>query len=332
MSKNIKARITGMGTYLPEKILANSDFERMTDTTDEWIVTRTGIQERRIAGTNESTSDMGAAAAREALANAGVDLKDVDFVLTATLSPDYTSSSAAAIIQSKLGLSQVGAADIQAACTGFLYALSMAKAFVESGTYRTVLVVAAEKMSAYVDYEDRYTSVLFGDGAAAAVVCASGEGLAIDALSLGSNGALAELVYVPAGGSRQPTTGETVATRMHYFKMQGKEVFKQAVRCMQSAAQECLTKLNLTDEQISWVIPHQANLRIMEAVTKGFEIPVERMYKTVHKYGNTSASSIPIALHELTCAHQLAEGERLLLVAFGAGLTWGAAILTKVMK
>ncbi len=332
MKRDIQARIIALGVNLPQRILTNQDLEKIVDTTDEWITSRTGIKERRIAAADEFTSTMGTAAAKEALAKAGLTVNDIDFILLATLTPDYIANNTAALVQAQLGAPNIPAVDIQAACSGFIYALSMAKAFVESGMYHHVLVVASEKMSTYVDYADRGTSILFGDGAAAAIVCAEGEGLSIDGVSLGADGEYAEIVYIPAGGVRRPSTNETIETKQHCFKMQGKEVFKQAVRCMNAAAKECMAKLNLTDADISWIVPHQANLRIIDAVAKNFNIAAERVYKTVHKYGNTSASSIPLALDEMMAAHTLAQGERILLVAFGAGLTWGAAVLTKVMK
>lgn len=332
MKKRAQARIIGMGSYLPQRVMTNKDFESLVDTTDEWIVSRTGIQERRIAASNEFTSDMGTAAAKQALSAAGLEPNDIELILVATMTPDYISTSTGALIQSNLKAERAAAVDMQAACTGFLYAISMAKAYIESGMYRRILVIASEKMSTYVDYSDRSTSILFGDGAAAAVVTDQGEGLAIDTVDLGADGELAELVIVPGGGVRHPPSKESLAAGLHYFKMEGKEVFKHAVRRMSAAAKACLDKVGLTDDQISWLVPHQANLRIMDAIAKGFNIPSERMYRTVHKYGNTSASSVAIALDELTREHTLVQDEHILLVAFGAGLTWGAAVLTKVME
>lgn len=332
MGKGIKARIIAMGAYLPKKVMTNKDFESLVETSDEWIVSRTGIQERRVAGNDEFTSTMGTAAAKQALTHAQLRPDDIEIILSATMSPDYISSSTASLIQSQLGAPNIAAVDLQAACTGFIYALSQAKAYVESGMYKKVLIVASEKMSSYIDYKDRSTCVLFGDGAAAAIVSNEGPGLAIDSVTLGSDGALVDLVIVPGGGVRYPASADTVQKGMHYFKMEGKEVFKHAVRRMSAAARDCLDKLGLTDADISWLVPHQANLRIMDAIAKGFEMPAERMYKTVHKYGNTSASSIPLALEELIREKPISVGEHLLLAAFGAGLTWGAAILTKIAK
>lgn len=330
MGRQLKARIIGMGSYLPKKVLSNQDFEQMIDTTDEWIVSRTGIRERRIAAKNEYTSDMGTAAAKIALDNAGMKASDIDLILVATMTPDYISSSTAAIIQHQIGAAHAGAFDLQAACTGFLYALATAKAFIESGMYKRILLVASEKMSTFVNYKDRGTSILFGDGAAAVVITDSGAGLAINNVCLGSDGELAKLIIVPGGGARHPPSLETVEAGLHYFQMDGKEVFKHAVRRMSTAARESLAKAGLSEEEVSWLVPHQANMRIMDAIAKGFNIAAEKMYKTVHKYGNTSASSVAIALEELTKEHEIRKGENILLVAFGAGLTWGASVLTKV--
>ena len=295
-----KSRIIGLGSHLPEKILTNQELEKMVETSDEWIVSRTGIRERRIAASDETASSMGAAAAKKALKAAGKIGEEIELILVCTMTPDYSTPSTAALIQHELKASRAAAVDIQAACTGFLYGLSMAKAYVESGLYRSILVVATEKMSAVMDYKDRNTCILFGDGAAAAVVADQGSGFAIDTICLGSDGELAQLVIVPGGGSRHPASAETVANGLHFFKMSGKEVFKQAVKRMSEAAQDCLTKAKLLQDQISWLVPHQANLRIMEAISKKFNIPDERVYKTIHQYGNTSTSSIAIALDELS--------------------------------
>jgi 3-oxoacyl-[acyl-carrier-protein] synthase-3 len=250
-------------------------------------------------------------------------------ILVATMTPDYSSSSTAALIQHQIGATRAAAVDIQAACSGFIYALSIAKAYIESGLYRNVLVVAAEKMSSIVDYSDRNTCVLFGDGAAACVVSRQGAGQIIGSLHLGANGAMANLLYVPAGGSRKPTTAGTVAAGEHYIKMQGKELFKHAVRQMTFAAKECLNSANISEIHLKWLVPHQANERIIDALIKAFEIAPSKVYKTVHKYSNTSASSIPIALSELLTAHPLETGDNVLLLAFGAGLTYGALLLTQ---
>ncbi|MDP1836348.1 MAG: beta-ketoacyl-ACP synthase III [Chlamydiales bacterium] len=330
MTSKLKARIVGTGSYLPQKVLTNHDLERLVDTSDEWIVTRTGMKERRIAAEDEHTSDMGAAAALRALENAGRTVADIDLILVATMSPDHPIPSTASFVQRLLGAKGAAAADIQAACTGYIYGLSMAKAYIESGMYRNVLLVASEKMSAIIDYTDRNTCVLFGDGAAAAIISAEGEGLYIDTISLGADGELAELLIIPAGGTKMSASAESVANRKHYFQMSGKEVFKHAVRRMSSAAETCLEKAGIGATEVSWLVPHQANVRIMDAFSKSFDIPPERVFKTIHKYGNTSASGVGIALDELLVAHPPATGEHILLVAFGGGLTWGASVLSKV--
>lgn len=325
-----RAKIVGLGSYLPERILTNRDLETMVETSDEWIVSRTGMKIRHIAGPDEHPSDMGFAAAQKALVDADTLAEAIDLIIVVTMTPDYISPSTAALIQAKLGASQAAAMDLQAACTGFLYGLSTAKAFIESGIYNTVLLVAAEKMSSFIDYKDRNTCVLFGDGASAAVISKKGQGLAIENVCLGADGSHPELVIIPGGGSRHPAKEESVKQGLHYFRMSGKEVFKQAVRKMASASKECLDALGLSEEDISWIVPHQANIRIIDAIGKQLNLPDDRVYKTVHKYGNTSASTIPLALDELVHQHPLEKGEHILLTAFGGGLTWGASILTKV--
>lgn len=324
------ARIIGLGSYLPERVLSNQDLEQMVETSDEWIVSRTGMRERRLAAADEFPSDMGAKAAQQALQACQMSPQEIDMILVATMSPDYLSPSTANLIQAKLQAHRAASMDVQAACTGFLYVLSIAKAYVESGLYQHILVVGTEKMSAFMDYQDRTTCVLFGDGAAAAVVSSKGEGLQIQTICLGSDGQLADLIKIPAGGSRHPASCATLEQRQHYFKMSGNEVFKHAVRRMSAAARECLTQAGLEEKEISWLVPHQANKRIIDAIAKNFHLSEEKVYQTVHKYGNTSASSVAIALDELMKEHNIQEGEHLMLVAFGGGLTWGATILTQV--
>ena len=325
---NRLARITGTGIYLPERILSNQDLEKMVETTDEWIVSRTGMKERRIARSDEFTSDMGAKAALAALEDAGILPEDIDFILVATLTPDYQFPSTACLIQQMIGAKKAASLDIQAACTGYIYALSIAKSFIESGMYKNILVIAAEKLSAITNYKDRSTCVLFGDGASACVVSEKGKGLSIQSVQLGSDGEQAQLLLMPAGGCRAPASAETVASDLHYIQMAGNEVFKHAVRRMESACKECIDAAGIDELDISWVVPHQANIRIIDAIAKRFKhLPADRIYKTVQKYGNTSASSVGIALHELRKEQTIAVGERILLTAFGSGFTWGAALL-----
>lgn len=326
--QHIKARIIGTGSFLPEKILTNKDLESLVETTDEWIVTRTGMKERRIAGEREYTSTLAANAAEQAIKNANISVEDLDLILLATLTPDYVFPSTACLVQDIIK-ANCPAMDLQAACSGYIYALSIAKAYIESGMYKNILIIASEKLSSITDYQDRGTCVLFGDGAAACVVSDKGPGLFIRNVILGAEGALSDLLYMPAGGSREPATLETVKERKHYIKMNGKEVFKNAVRRMESSSVECLKKAGISEDQISYIVPHQANERIIQALAKRFQVPMERVYLTVHKYGNTSASSCGIALDEFLKGNSLKDSENILMVAFGAGLTWGSAVLTQ---
>jgi len=328
MTKHRQARIIATGSYLPERVLSNCDLEKMVETTDEWIVTRTGMKERRIARPDEYTSEMGFHAAERALAAAGMASEQLDLILFATITPDFAFPSSACLLQARLKAVNAAAADVQAACTGYLYILSQAKAYIESGLYKNILIVASEKLSSIVNYEDRNTCVLFGDGASACIVSGEGDGLLVRDVCLGADGELAELLMVPAGGSRKPATQETVCAKEHYLKMEGKEVFKHAVRRMEAACKECIDRVGLKESEISWLIPHQANIRIIEAIAKRFEVPSDRVFLTIHKYGNTSASSVGIALDELLKSCKLRSGENLLLTAFGSGLTWGASVLT----
>lgn len=323
-----QAKIIGTGSYLPERVLTNQDLEKMVDTTDEWIVTRTGMKERRLARPDEYTSHMGAAAAQKALENAHLTPSQIDFIIVATLTPDYLFPSTACLIQQQLGAKQAAGLDIQAACTGFLYALSLAKSLVEGGVYKNILVIASEKLSSITNYRDRATCILFGDGAGACVVSSEGKGLSIENVRLGADGEQAELLFMPAGGCRQPASSETVSQELHFIKMAGNEVFKHAVRRMESACKECLEAAGSSEEKITYLIPHQANLRIIDAIAKRFEhLPPERIFKTVQKYGNTSASSVGIALDELCRNYTVQPTDQILLTAFGSGFTWGAALL-----
>lgn len=327
-----KAKIIGLGAYLPEKVLSNQDLEKMVDTSDEWITSRTGMKERRIAADDEFTSDMGYEAAKRALEDSGLKGEEIDLILVATLTPDYVFPSTACLIQEKIGAVNAAAMDMQAACTGYIYALSTAKAYVESGMYKNILIVAAEKLSSIVNYEDRNTCVLFGDGASACIVGSKGPGFVIENVSLGCDGQQSELLILPAGGSKNPASIETVQAKQHFIKMEGREVFKHAVRRMEGAVKACLDASGLDEQSISWMVPHQANIRIIEALAKRFQVPSEHVYLTIHKYGNTSASSVGIALDELVKEKNVKKGERIVLFGFGAGLTWGAAALTSEVE
>ncbi|WP_348664030.1 ketoacyl-ACP synthase III [Chlamydia vaughanii] len=331
MKKIRKASIWATGSYLPEKILSNSNLEQMVDTSDEWIVTRTGIKERRIAAENEYTSIMGAKAAEKAIKNSGLNKDQIECIIFATSAPDYIFPSSAALAQAYLGIKEAPSFDCMAACTGYLYGLSVAKAYVESGVYNNVLLIAADKLSSFVNYEDRNTCVLFGDGGAACVVGESRPGaLEITNVSLGADGSLADLLSLPAGGSRIPASEKTLKEGKHFISMEGKEVFKHAVRRMEFAAKTCIAKAGIEEGDIDWLVPHQANERIIDAIAKRFDIEESKVFKTLSKYGNTAASSVGIALDELLREHVINSDEYLLLVAFGGGLSWGAVILQQV--
>jgi 3-oxoacyl-[acyl-carrier-protein] synthase-3 len=325
------AKIVATGSYVPSKVLTNFDLEKMVDTSNEWIITRTGIKERRIAQDTESVADMGYKAALTAIKNADIDVSEIELIIVSSLTPDYIFPSTACLIQEKIGASNAAAFDLQAACTGYVYGLSVAKSFVSSGMYKKVLFIAAEKNSSFIDYTDRSTCVLFGDGASACIISSEGKGFLIDSIYLGSEGKYSDLIQLPAGGSRIPASNETVTNRQHYLKMLGNEVFKHAVLKMESSCKFCLEKAHVKEEDISWIVPHQANLRIIEAIQKRFKhLPAEKVYKTLDKYGNTSSSSVGIALDELIITQNPCQGELILLTAFGAGLTWGAVLLKVV--
>ena len=321
--------ILGTGSYAPRTVLGNAELSRRIDTSDEWIHTRTGIRERRIAEADETTSEMATRAALAALADAGLDASAIDLLVVATITPDLPMPAAACLIQARLGLPPNTACfDLNAACSGFLYALDTACAMVASGRYRRALVIGVERLSSIVDWTDRTTCILFGDGAGAVVVGTSeksGQGLL--GTRLGSLGENVELLQIPKGGSTAPATAASLAAGEHTIKMKGREVFKLAVRVMEDAARDILEQHGLTADQIDCVIPHQANLRIIEAIAQYLELPLERFFINVDRYGNTSAASIPLALDEARRAGRIKPGDLTLLVAFGAGLTYGSALI-----
>ena len=321
--------ILGTGAYAPAQVLTNAELSKRVDTSEEWIVTRTGIRERRIAGESESTSHMGAMAGAVALADAGLTAADIDLLIVATLTPDMPMPAAACMIQHKLGIPTATACfDLNAACSGFIYALDTACAMVGSGRYRHALIIGVEKLSAVVDWTDRTTCVLFGDGAGAAVVGRTHvPGFGLLGTKLGAFGESVDLLCIPAGGSTAPATAERIAAGDLCIKMKGKEVFKFAVRAMEEAARDILEEHGLTADQIDCVIPHQANLRIIEAIAQYLKLPLDRFFINVDRYGNTSAASIPIALDEARRAGRIKSGDLTLLVAFGAGLTYGSALI-----
>ena len=328
-TKPVYASFRAIGAYVPEKVLSNSDLEKMVDTTDEWIVKRTGISERHIAAENEHTSDMGTKAAQLAIERSGVPKEDIDLVLCATVTPDYFNMpSTACVISDKLGISNVQAFDISAACSGFVYLLSIAKAFIESGMKKNVLVVGAEKFSSIVDYTDRSTCILFGDGAGAAMISATQkeeEGF-ID-VHASADGSYADFLVTPAPGSINPVSQKVIDEGLNFVQMKGNETFKLAVKTLTKDVKEILAKNEIDSNDIPHFIPHQANYRIIKAVGDALKMQEEQVVLTVHKYGNTSAASIPMAINDIWESGRLQNGELMLLDTFGGGLTWASALL-----
>lgn len=319
-------KILATGSYVPEKILTNSDLEKMVDTSDQWITERTGIKERRIIGKNQNLSDLAFEASKKAIEKSKISINDIDIIIVATISGDMPFPATACILQKKLGINAV-AFDISAACSGFIYGLSIAKSFIESGAYKTVLLVGGEVMTRITDWTDRNTCVLFGDGAGAMVLQASETEKDVLSVHLGADGTYTNLLNMPAGGTAMPTTHETVENKLHYIKMSGKEVFKIAVVKMAEAARKALELSGKKDEDIALYIPHQANLRIIEAVGKKLGVAKEKIYVNVHKYGNMSAATTIIALDEAISSGAAKKGDIITVMAFGGGLTWGAAVL-----
>jgi 3-oxoacyl-[acyl-carrier-protein] synthase-3 len=325
----VYAAFRSIGAYVPEKILTNNDLEKMVDTTDEWITKRTGIKERRLAADDEVTSDMGAKAAQIAIDRAGLTNDAIDLVVCATVTPDYFNMpSTATVISDKLGIRNVQAFDISAACSGFVYALSVARAFVESGMKKNVLIIGAEKFSSIVDWTDRGTCILFGDGAGAAVISATDDkSEAIIDVHASADGAYTDMLITPAPGSVHPMSQETLDAGLQYVQMKGNETFKLAVKTLTKDVKEILAKNNIEAGDIPHFIPHQANYRIINAVGNALGMREDQVVLTIHKYGNTSAASIPMAINDLYEADNLKAGELMLLDTFGGGLTWASAIL-----
>jgi 3-oxoacyl-[acyl-carrier-protein] synthase-3 len=322
-----QAYFAGIGCHHPERILSNADLERLVDTTDDWITTRTGIKERRIAADDECTSDLALPAARQALAMAGVAPEALDLILVATASPDQPFPSTACNLQAKLRAGRCPAFDITAACSGFIYGITIAQQFIESGKYGSILVVGAEKISAITDWTDRNTCVLFGDGAGAVVLRArEGRGSILSSV-LAADGTCGDLLNIPAGGTRRPLNPERIDHHEYCIRMSGREVFKLAVIAMQNAAIEALETAGVTISDIACIIPHQANMRIVDAIADRLGVPVERFFINLQRYGNTSAASIPVALAEAVAEGRVRRGDKVLLTAFGGGLTWAAAVI-----
>ena len=327
MNNNIGVKILSTGSYVPEKVLTNFDLEKIVETSDEWISTRTGIKERRIIGKDQTTSDLAYNASIKAIEKAKMSVDDIDLIIVATISPDAPMPSTACYLQKKLKAFNAVAFDISAACSGFIYGTTMAKSFIASGLYKKVLVVGVEALSRITDWTDRNTCVLFGDGAGAMIFEASDKDNDIVSTYLGTDGTHTDILSIPAGGATLPTTKETVEQRLNFIKMVGKEVFKVAVSKMALAVNKAQELAGLTDNDINLYIPHQANLRIIDAVAKKAGVTKEKVYINVHKYGNMSAATTIIALDEAVQEGKIKKGDLVELVAFGAGLTWGACIL-----
>lgn len=322
-----RAGIIGMGSYVPEKVLTNQDLEKIVDTTDEWIVSRSGIRERRVASPEQATSDLAVEAAKRALADAGITPAEVDLIIVATNTPDSLFPAVACIVQERLGAAKAGAFDLLAGCTGFLYALSVASGLVTAGMHRNVLIIGSETLSRIVNWGDRNTCVLFGDGAGAAVVGRVPGDYGLIHTRLGADGAGGQHLCLPAGGSRMPASRETVDKKLHFVHMNGREVFKFAVRACGDGSLEALAAAGLTVQDVDFLIPHQANIRIIEAAAKRLELPMEKVMVNIERFGNTSTACIPMALEEAVNLGKIKDGDNILMAAFGAGLTWAVTIM-----
>jgi 3-oxoacyl-[acyl-carrier-protein] synthase-3 len=321
------AGILGTGSALPEKVITNSDLEKLVDTSDQWIIERTGIRERRQAAPNETTSTLCIQAARKALAMAGLSPTDLDMIICSTISPDMPLPSTAAFIQRGLGARTVLSFDLAAACSGFLFGMTVAEQFIRTGQARHVLVVGAELLSRFLDYQDRATCVLFGDGVAAGIIGPVSLPSGILATEMHTDGAFAEHLYIPAGGAAKPASCETVKAREHYIKMRGNELFKVAVRSLEEVSRHVLEKANVKPEELDLFIPHQANQRITDAVRERLGVAPEKVYSNISRIGNTSSASIPLCLDECVRSGRIKKGDLILMSAFGAGVTWGAALM-----
>lgn len=327
MPQTIRSKITGLGSYLPERRLTNADLEKIVDTSDEWIRTRTGIIERRIIESGMGCTDMAVEASRKAMEMAGLEADAIDLIIFGTVTPDYRLPSASCILQKKMGMKNAGTFDIAAACAGFIHGLSVADAYIQMGKFKNILVIGAEALSTVTDYADRNTCVLFGDGAGAAVVTASTGDSGILSTFIKSDGNQAELLWIREGGSLVPVHKLKDNTKNVYIEMNGSEVFKHAVRQMADASLKSLISAGLTSSDVTWLIPHQANMRIMDATAKRLEIPREKVFVNIEKYGNTSAASVPIAMDEAYREGKLKDGDIILITAFGGGLTWASAVV-----
>jgi 3-oxoacyl-[acyl-carrier-protein] synthase III len=319
--------IIGTGSYVPERILTNRELEKIVETSDEWIRTRTGISERRIAAPEETTSDMATKAALAAMSQAGVSAEQIDLIIVATVTPDMFFPATACWVQKKLGAIRAACFDVSAACSGFIYAMEIAQQFISNHVYNTVLIVGADKLSSIVDWSDRNTCVLFGDGAGAAILRNRTASHGVVATHMGSDGEFSDILFMPGGGSRCPITSANVDQKLNTIKMLGKETYKQAVTAMSDAADRALESAGLKYEDIACVIPHQANMRIIEAIAHRMGLPVDKFYVNLEKYGNTSAAAVAIALDEAHRQGRFKIGDYILLVVFGGGLTWASSVI-----
>ncbi|MGM0396091.1 MAG: beta-ketoacyl-ACP synthase III [Bacillota bacterium] len=323
----ISVGITGVGSYLPENVMTNDDLAKIVDTSNEWIVSRTGIEERRIADKDQVTSDLSTIAAWNALKDAAIEPEELDLIIVATATPDYIFPSTAAMVQKNIGANKAAAFDISVGCSGFVYGLVTGANFISSGMYKKVLIIGAETLSKVVDWEDRNTCVLFGDGAGACVLEPCDESFGILSSELGSDGVKGDALIIPAGGSRYPATEETVKNKLHTIKMDGKEVFKFAVRVMEQSSLRVLESAGLLKEELDFMISHQANSRIIDAAMKKLGLSKDKTHINLTKYGNTSAASVPVALDEAVKSNLIKKGDNLLLIAFGAGMSWASVVL-----
>jgi 3-oxoacyl-[acyl-carrier-protein] synthase-3 len=319
--------IIGLGSYVPEKIVTNQDLEKVMDTSDAWIADRTGIRARRAAADDEATSDLATKAAQRALEDAGVSAADLDLIIVATLTPDMSFPSTACLVQENLKAANAAAFDITAACSGFIYGLVIGEQFIKTGVYRKVLVIGAETLTRILDWTDRNTGMLFGDGAGAAVLAETESGYGILGVDLGADGSGGDFLKLPAGGSRTPASAETVAQRQHFVYMNGNEVFKFAVKIMGETTLKALQHAQLSPHDITLLVPHQANIRIIQSAARRLGLPMEKVMVNIEKYGNTSAASVPIALDEAVKSGRIRRGDTIALAGFGAGLTWASSVI-----
>ncbi len=323
----LRGRIIATGAYVPENVVTNQDLEKIVETSDEWIIERTGIRERRIVDGHQATSDLAYEAASIALKRAHLKPKDIDLIIVATITPDMPFPSTACILQDRLGAKNAAAFDVNAACSGFLYGLHIANSLIRSGTNQRILLIGAEVLSKVTDWQDRTTCILFGDGAGAAIIEATKEKRGILSTHISSDGSLSDLICLPGGGSRNPCSADTILKRLNFIKMKGNETFKVAVRTLEELVTKTLRDNNLEPSQLSLLIPHQANIRIIQATAKRLNMPMEKVFVNIDKFGNTSAASVPIALDEAVQTSRVQDGDYILLEAFGGGLTWASSLI-----